>query len=157
MHVHQIRSLNQMRLTLSFTAVLVFTLYRPYNTHSGALLKLFRREKIYHRVVAFIFVLNSIEWMKNNIIYFAAFCASLWKKIRNWSVRRKSKSALKFTTKINRTELTMEQIIANLLVADNAVIQKVSFILRTNTEKKFCQIFHVEYDFVDRNLHYNYW
>lgn len=82
--------------------------------------------------------------MKSNIVYFVAFCAQLWKKLRNWSVRKKSKSALKFTTKVHRTEFTMEQIIANLLVADNAVIQKVSVILRTKGHQKMCQIFFVE-------------
>lgn len=95
--------------------------------------------------------------MRSNIIYFVAFCASLWKKIRNRSVRKKSNSAQKFTTKINRTELIMEQIIANLLVADNAVIQKVSFIFRTNTDPKIVPNFpRWTHDFIDRNLHYKF-
>lgn len=108
-----------------------FHIVRSLYTHTfGCTIEIVSGTRI-HRVVAFCFVLQSIEWMRSNIIYFVASCAQLWKKLRNWSVRKKSSSASKFTTQIHRTEFTMEQIIANLLVADNAVIQKVSFILRT--------------------------
>lgn len=61
------------------------------------------------------------------------------KKIRNWSVKSTPNSTLKFIPNENWTKLRMEQIIANLMVADNAILQKVNFIL--NEYKKYNKMY----------------